>query len=102
MAPLTLVVMVIKGLVLQPWFCMVSINGSYSSCLWVRACSGNLSWQYVKSTSCIVWVGEGRIGVDMWAGAPSMFKMFGLNLAWHRHVMCEHVHLISHYGVVLS
>ena len=25
--------------------------------------------------------GEGTIGVDMWVGAPSMFKMFGLNLA---------------------
>ena len=81
MAPLTPVVMVIKRLVLQPWFRMVSINGSYLSCLWVRACSGNLSWQYVNSTSCIVWVGEGTIGVDMWVGAPSMFKMFGLNLA---------------------
>ena len=82
-APLTPAVMVINGLVFQPWFHMVSINGSYLSCLWMRACSGNMSWQYVNSTSCIVGVGEGRIGVDMWVGAPSILRWSGLNLAWH-------------------
>ena len=42
-APLTLAVMVIRGLVFHPLFCMVLIRGSYLVCLCVRACSGNLS-----------------------------------------------------------
>ena len=37
MAPLTPAVMVIRGLVLHPSFCMVLINGSYLVCLCVRA-----------------------------------------------------------------
>ena len=37
MAPLTLVVMVIRGLVFHPLFCMMLINGSYLVCLCVRA-----------------------------------------------------------------
>ena len=53
-APLTPAVMVIKGLTFQPLFCMVWISGSYLVCLWVRAPSGNLSWQYVNSINWIV------------------------------------------------
>ena len=45
MAPLTLAVMVIRGLVLHPLFWMALISGSYLVCLCVRACSWNLSWQ---------------------------------------------------------
>jgi hypothetical protein len=44
MAPLTPVVMVMRGLVFRPLFCIVLINKSYLVCLCVRACSGNLSW----------------------------------------------------------
>ena len=42
-APVTLVVIVIRGLVCHPLFCMVVIIGSYLVCLCVRAWSGNLS-----------------------------------------------------------
>ena len=28
-------------------------------------------------------MGEGRIGVDIWVGAPRIVRMSGLNLAWH-------------------
>ena len=48
-APLIPVVMVIRGLIFQPLFCMVLLSGSYLVCLCVRACYGNLSWQYVNS-----------------------------------------------------
>ena len=44
---------------------MVLISGSYLVCLWVRAFSGNLSWQYVNSINWIVWLGEGSMGVDV-------------------------------------
>ena len=44
MAPLTLAVMVMRGLVFHPLFCMVLISGSYLVCLCMRACSRNLSW----------------------------------------------------------
>ena len=44
MAPLTPVVMVIRGFVCHPWFLMFSIKVSYLACLCVWACSGNLSW----------------------------------------------------------
>ena len=54
MAPLTPAVMVMRGLVFQPLFCSVVISGSYLACLCERACSGNLSWQYVNSMNCIV------------------------------------------------
>ena len=36
---LCMVVMVTRGLVFHPLFCMVLISGSYQVCLCVRACS---------------------------------------------------------------
>ena len=42
-APLIPAVMVMRGLVFHPLFCMVLISGSYLVCLCMRACSGNLS-----------------------------------------------------------
>ena len=62
-APLTPAVIVIKGFVFHPLFRMALISGSYFVCFWKRACSGNLSWQYVNSMNCIVWVCEGSKGV---------------------------------------
>lgn len=47
-------------------------------------------------------VGEDDIGVCVWFGAPIMHKMFGLNLARHWHVVCEHMHLRSQSGSVCS
>ena len=41
-APLTSVVMVMRGLVFHSLFLMVLISGSYLVCLCRRACSGNL------------------------------------------------------------
>ena len=54
MASLTAVVMVVRSLVFHPLFQMVSISGSNLTCLCVKACSRNLSWQYVNSMNCIV------------------------------------------------
>ena len=48
MAPLTPVVMVMRGLVFHPLLRMLSFSGSCLACLCVRACSRNLSWQYVN------------------------------------------------------
>ena len=59
-------------------------------------------WQYVNFMSCIVWVGDGSMGVDVWVGAPSIFRISSLRLAWHWHFVCEHVHGISHSGMVRS
>ena len=53
MAPRTPAIIVIRGFVCHPRFHTLSIKGS----LCMRACSGNLSWQYVKSMNCIVCVG---------------------------------------------
>ena len=50
-APLTPAVMVMRGLVSQPLFCMILINESYLVCLCMRACSRNLLWQYVNSVN---------------------------------------------------
>ena len=63
MTPLTLAMMVMRGLVFHPLLCMVLISRSYLVCLCMRACSGNLSWQYVDSINWTVCVGEGDIGV---------------------------------------
>ena len=41
-APLTPAMMVIRGLILHPLFCKVSISGSYLLCYCMRAWSGNL------------------------------------------------------------
>ena len=41
-APLTHVVIVMRGFVFQPLFHMVLISGSNFACFCVRACSGNL------------------------------------------------------------
>jgi hypothetical protein len=54
MAPLTPAVIVMRWLVFQPLFWMVLFSGSYLACLCARACSGNLSWQYVNSMNWIV------------------------------------------------
>ena len=59
---------------------MLLIYGSYLVCLCVRACSGNMSWQYVNSKKCIVCGGDGNNGVGVWFGAPTMLRMYGLNL----------------------
>ena len=46
-APIAPAMMVMRGLVCHPRFCMVLISESYLVCLCVRVCLGNLSWQYV-------------------------------------------------------
>ena len=99
-APLTLAVIVIRGFILHPLFCMALISGSYFVCLWERACSGNLSWQYVNSMNCIVWVYEGSKGVGAWFGAPNGQRMFGLSRACQWHLVFVHVHSRSHYGTM--
>ena len=43
-APLTPVVMVMRGVVFHPLFCMVLISGLYLVCLCVRACTRSLWW----------------------------------------------------------
>ncbi len=43
MAPLTPAVMVMRGLVFHPLFCIALISGSYLVCFCVMACFGNLS-----------------------------------------------------------
>ena len=50
-APLTPAVMVMRGLVFHPLFCMMLISGSYLVCFCVMACSENLLWQYVNLMS---------------------------------------------------
>ena len=75
MAPLTPAVMVMRGFVCHPVFCMVVFIVSS-----VRAWSGNLSWQYVNSMSWIVILGEGVMGVCTWFGAPIMHVISGLSL----------------------
>jgi hypothetical protein len=81
MAPLTLVVMVMRGLVFRPLFYMVLISGLYLVCLCMRTCSGNMSWLYVNSMSWSVRVGEGVISVCVWFGASIMHRMYGVSLA---------------------
>ena len=66
MTPLTLAVMVIRGLVFHPLFWMVLFSGLYLACLCVRACSRNLSWQYVNSMNWTVWLGDGDMGSLVW------------------------------------
>ena len=92
MAPLTPAVMVIRGLVFHPLYWMALIGGPYLVCLCVRACLGNLSWQYVNSMNSIMWLGDGDIGSCVWVGALIMHKMSGLSLAWHWHGFWGHVH----------
>ena len=101
-APLTLVVIVMRGLVFQPLFCVVLISGSYLVCSCMRACSGNLLWQYVNSMNWIVYVDEGSICVCVWCGASSIQRICGLNLAWHWQVVCGHVHLRSRFVTICS
>ena len=67
-APLTPAVMVMRGFVFHPLFRMLLISGSYLACFCVRACSGNLSWQYVNSMNCTVCAGVGRVVLGMWLG----------------------------------
>ena len=77
------------------------ISGSYFACFCVKACSGNLSSQYVNSMNCIVYVGEGSKGIGVWFGTPSIHRIYGLSLAWHWQLVCGHVHSMSHFGIIV-
>ena len=79
-APRTPAVMVISGLTFHPLLCMVFISGSHLVCLWVRASSGNLSWQYVNSINYIVCLGEGSMGVGVWFWAPIITTRISLSV----------------------
>ena len=93
MAPLTHAMMVMRGLVFHPLFCIELISGSYMVCFCVMVCYGNMSSQCVNSMSWNVVVGDGIIGVCVWFGDPIMHRMFCLSLAWHRLAVCGHAHL---------
>ena len=101
-ATLTPTVIVMRGFVFHPLFCMLLINELYLACMCVRACLGNLSWHYVNLMNCIMCRGDGSKGVGVWFGAPSTLSIYGLNLAWHWQFVCGHVHFISHYGTIFS
>jgi hypothetical protein len=81
MAPLTPVVMVTRKLVCHPLYCMVLISVLYLLCLYMRAWSENLSWQYVNCINWMMFVGEGEIGVCVWFGAPIIHRISNLSLA---------------------
>ena len=100
MPPLTPAVIVMRGLVCHPRICMVLISESNLVCLCVRAWSGIMSWQYVNSMNSTGSLEEGVIGICIWFGAPIMYRMSSLNLSWHWHVVCVHVQLRSHFGIV--
>ena len=101
-APMTPTVIVMRGFVFHPLFRISLINGSYLVCFCVMACSGNRSWQYVNSMNCTVYVCEGSNGMGVWIGAPIMQRMCGQSLAWHWHLVCGHVHVMSHSCTVWS
>ena len=52
--------------------------------------------------NCTVLFGKGSIGVCVCLGAPRMHIMSGLNLSWHWHGFCVHIHLRSLSGIVWS
>ena len=52
----------------------------------------------MNSMNCTVYVREGSKGVEVWIGAPIIQRMSGLSLAWHWHLVCVHVHSMSHSG----
>ena len=81
MAPLTHVVMVIRGFVFHPLFFMSLISGSYLECFCVMACCENRSWQYVNLTNWIIFECDGVKGVELWLGTPIIHRMYGLSLA---------------------
>jgi hypothetical protein len=101
-APFTPIVIVIRGFVFHCLFLIALISGSYLACFCVIACLGNLLWQYVNLMNCIVYVCEGNKGVGVWFGTPSIHMMSGRSLAWHWHLVCVHVHSMSHSGTVCS
>ena len=55
--PLTPTVIVMRGFIFHSLFYILLINGSYLACLCMRACSGNLLWQFANWMNCIVYVG---------------------------------------------
>ena len=92
--------MVMRGFIFHPVFCSVLVSGSYLVCFCLRACSGNLSWQYANSMNCTVWLGDGTMGVGVWLGAPNINKMFGLSFGRQWHGGFAHVHMSNHSGIV--
>ncbi len=101
-SPLTHGVIVMRGLIFHPFFLMALMKGSSLVCFCVMACFGNLSWQYVNSMNFTVYVCEDGKGMGVWIGAPIMQRMSVLSLAWHWHLVCGHVHSMSHSLTVWS
>ena len=52
--------------------------------------------------NCTMYMCEGNNGMGVWIGAPIMQRMSGLSLGWHWHLVCEHVHAMSHSRTVCS
>ena len=77
MPPLTPVVTITRGFAFQLLFLRVFRSGSYLVCLCLRACYGNLSWQYVNSINFGVCVNGRRLYIGVWLllGAPIMHRM---------------------------
>lgn len=79
MAPHTLAVTTLRGLVFHPWTRMASISGLYFSCFVLMAWSRYLSWVKVHSMS------GGINWPDYLYGAPCIHRMFAGSLAKHVH-----------------
>ena len=91
-----------KGATIHPRFAMSLMRGSYFVCLFVILSGGNLSWQYVNSTNCIMLDGCGSVGCGASCGWFSTSSMSGRSFALHWHCCVEHVHGSSHGRNVFS
>ena len=54
-APRTPTLIMTRGFVFHPWFCMFLINELYLVCLCTRACSGNLSFSTINHPNTLTY-----------------------------------------------
>ena len=102
MAPLTNVMMEMRGLTCQPALMSVCMRGLYLAGFSLRAIFENMSWQQVYSMNCMVCDGVGLKWGWLYVVAPSTHNMYGLNLVGHVHDVVGHVHWSDHCRIVLS
>jgi hypothetical protein len=96
-APLTPVVIVMRGLTCHPTVLSVWMSGLYFA-VFIYVC---VIWESITA-KC-----ECNELYDNWwgwllVGAPSTHSMYGMSLAKHVHGVVGHIHWSSHGGIVLS
>ena len=94
--------MIITGKTFHPLILISSRSGLYLFILCCMHSSKNLSFVYVNSINCIVYLRSGLGGDGTWYDNPLTYSMSSLNWALQWHLDVWEVYVINQFAVVFS